>query len=131
MRMNKWLWSVVAVLPLLAAGAWQVARPTANASTAGQKGDTATKAEIASTKSDCCYDLTCRPGCTPDCPPDCLDFQATAKTSVKAAKAACCPQGECCPAEACCSDAACFADTTKATAKKTYLCPPCIFCPGW
>lgn len=67
---------------------------------------------------DCCDDPTCPPGCSPACPPDCLDLSAKAKN-----KSRC---------DSVCSDCEKEpAATSKTTVAKKYICPPCIFCPGW
>lgn len=59
MNRRKYLWALLAALPLLAGAAW-----------AG------TQVAQGSKAYDCCLDPTCAPGCSAECPPNCLEFGA-------------------------------------------------------
>lgn len=134
MLRSKWLFSLLAIVPLLATGAWAGSQAFGNTRevTTVVRGNpcgdsTCPLCETGgknAAKTDCCDDPTCPPGCSADCTPDCLDLKVSAKTT-KTAKTECCPQGECCPAGACCPA------TAKTAVKKEFTCPPCPFCPGW
>jgi hypothetical protein len=107
----KWFWSAVAVLPLLAAGAWYGIHPADHARASDREEAEAYTCPLTgeqlpcpdccplnrqaknTARTDCCDDPTCPPGCCPECPPDCLDAKAKAGTKAKSN----CPLCPICP----------------------------------
>jgi hypothetical protein len=122
MQRPMWLWSLVAVVPLVAAGAWF------GLEAAGPETAAPTESPSASL-SDCCPPECCPPECCPWC---CDSGQvATAKPAAKAndqaqAESYICPlTGEELPCPTCCP----LNQQTAEVSSKNSYCPPCPFCP--
>jgi hypothetical protein len=126
MQRLMWLWSLVAVVPLVAVGAWFGLKP-AGAQTAVPTGSSS------ASLSDCCTPDCCPPECWPECCPECCASAqvakekpvATASNQAKTESYTCPLTGEelacpnCCPLKQ---------QTAQASTKNSY-CPPCPFCP--
>jgi hypothetical protein len=120
MYRRAWLWSPVAVLPLLAVGAWFGLR-AANVEAPAQT-------ESASLTTCCTPDC-----CPPDCCPGCCEVGQAAKNNpvaktdeqAKVAVFICPLTGEQLPCPQCCP----LNQQTVQASAKNLSCPPCPWCP--
>lgn len=118
---RKILWSALAALPLLVAGASLGLYHAAKA---------ATRANTPAEALDCCLDPTCPPGCSEECPPTCLSTTGVKTPAMTTGTTGCCSEGsDSCPEETCCPSAS--VKSSGRTTPKKYICPPCPLCPGW